>query len=509
MGKRDADIKKDADYKHSGRRWLKALGFGAIFLVAFVLIASGWGPMTVTRAQHARTCWSSEPSTFLEDTNHKELRTIVSIGSEIIITGQKISTKKMSKDIKPWTAHATRGSRGSIVADFSSVDGPKALYGICAVGGNIVWADGSVWVRAARLSELLAAGGQLAVLAAAEIKTSHATMIKERKELIGEDKQQPDRIGVKEGSASEGDRGTTPTGSEKKPLRIGGGRGGGPSRIKATTDEGVPEAVTLADTRSNEILVNGHRNRFPGVSILTEESRPPLLPNVLKGLPLMLPFRLDEDPVYPLRDVTIVIDPLDATKEFTEELLSYVTTQQCIVVDGRPVAGIIHQPFGAGGPTMGVGRHVFGDLRRTDGSKKDMTSHTVTFSRSHAGSAQDIVTSRFGRNVKSLQAGGAGYKALLVVSGQVDGYLHVTKSKVWDTCAADALIHAMGGKFTDTRGSLLKYDPQAPVLTHGFIGAGSDASHDFYMSRLIAEPIAELQGSSTDMPPETSFEHTR
>ena len=54
---------------------------------------------------------------------------------------------------------------------------------------------------------------------------------------------------------------------------------------------------------------------------------------------------------------------------------------------------------------------------------------TVTVSRSHTGGAVDMVSTLFAGHT-SLPAGGAGYKALLVLQGSADAYLHVTKSKV-------------------------------------------------------------------------------
>ena len=60
------------------------------------------------------------------------------------------------------------------------------------------------------------------------------------------------------------------------------------------------------------------------------------------GLEKSLPARLTGAGV---EDLTVWVDPLDATKEYTEGHLDHVTVLIGIAFGDEAVAGVIHQPF--------------------------------------------------------------------------------------------------------------------------------------------------------------------
>lgn len=255
------------------------------------------------------------------------------------------------------------------------------------------------------------------------------------------------------------------------------------TKIKGQTEEGVDEPVTEADAKSNAIIVNGLRQKFPGINILSEEVEPPKQFVQLDNVP---PLQLSKDRNMDLRNVLITVDPLDATKEFTEDLLEYVTTMVCVTEYGRPVAGIINQVFTgdiviATVPSTPLDRGEI--LGMTVKQATGEAAETVTVSRSHTGDALTIVD-KYLDGKKSLPAGGAGYKALLVARGEADAYVHVTKIKVWDVCSAEALIRAAGGKFTDSRGEDLEYTKDSVVISHGLTGTLTPENHQWYIDHL-------------------------
>jgi hypothetical protein len=65
------------------------------------------------------------------------------------------------------------------------------------------------------------------------------------------------------------------------------------------------------------------------------------------------------------------------------------------------------------------------------------------------------------------------------------GYLHATKSKAWDACAPDTLLHASGGSFTDVAGHLLTYSASDPVLKRGLLGGATPEKHNWFLKRLL------------------------
>jgi len=194
-------------------------------------------------------------------------------------------------------------------------------------------------------------------------------------------------------------------------------------------------------------------------------------------------------------EVTVWVDPLDGTREFTEGLYDHVTVLIGISMNGKPIAGVIHQPFygfekepqaSELGRTMwgvrGLGTFGFTHVPPPAGRR------VITTTRSHSNTTV-IKTIEAMKPDKILKAGGAGYKVLLLLEGTADAYVFASPGcKRWDTCACEALLEAVGGTLTDVCGEHIEYDGDADSYVNKTGVLGSLKDHGFYVD-LIPESI--------------------
>ena len=171
------------------------------------------------------------------------------------------------------------------------------------------------------------------------------------------------------------------------------------------------------------------------------------------------------------------IDPLDATQEYTELLDQYVTIMMCIVVRGEPIAGLMHFPFE--GVTYWQWRlhHFSKSLRRVVEKSTNSEQLRVIVSRSHAGKVNQTLHAAFGKNIRVIPAGGAGYKVMQLVRGTADIYVHSTAIKKWDICVGDSMLRHLGGKMSTLKGKTLDYSSGADYKVKDGLLAASDQQH--------------------------------
>lgn len=268
--------------------------------------------------------------------------------------------------------------------------------------------------------------------------------------------------------------------------------------VKGETHEGAKEYVTRGDMMSHRALVKGLLKVFPGITYVSEEHEKETdsnvrAPNIDRKEIMEISTQGDE---VDLSRVAVWIDPLDATQEYTDKLLQYVTVMVCITVDGKPVAGVIHHPdFGEEYPAettwawVGHGSSP-GLSQAAQTTKKQernaaMNHLKLIVSRSHAGPVEVAAKTAFGSVTEVIPAGGAGYKVLHVIKGNVDGYVHVTCIKKWDICAGDAILQALGGNMTTLNGKKVDYSANlTPKNELGLLATLSN--HDKMRQKLTA-----------------------
>lgn len=222
---------------------------------------------------------------------------------------------------------------------------------------------------------------------------------------------------------------------------------------KAGIDAGKSEVLTKADLISNHLMI-GFLRRFPLLRVFTEEKAEYLTDDEANKYRLgkyenwiNLQKILNKFPSRRISTnrLSIWIDPLDATQEFTEGLTKYVSVMACLAIDGQPYFGVIQKPFLNETVFGMVGYGIADDKGMILEKPKIESPKRIVISRSHTGSVSELINKTFATNDFVVnRAGGSGYKILELVRGSADLYLHTTSIKKWDVCAGDAIIRSMG-----------------------------------------------------------------
>ena len=146
------------------------------------------------------------------------------------------------------------------------------------------------------------------------------------------------------------------------------------------------------------------------------------------------------------------MDPLDGTRDYSNPYSDEWAVHVALVEQGEPTAGAVAVPdadmFGSTeAPVLGdvVGR----------------TRPIVVTGRASARGGR-LVADAIGADL--MACGSAGVKAMLVVTGVVDVYVHASQLYEWDVCAPAIVAEAAGLVVTDLFGKRLEFNTRYPVV---------------------------------------------
>ncbi|CAL7935620.1 unnamed protein product [Xylocopa violacea] len=253
---------------------------------------------------------------------------------------------------------------------------------------------------------------------------------------------------------------------------------------KGKTKEGINDPVTEADYKSHCAMYHSLLEAFPSITVISEEASKNCdkvtVLDIKNSINNLNDYNI-KDEIVNTDDITVWIDPLDATKEFTENLLQYVTTMVCVAVKGKPIMGVIYKPFETKQNSSLFWtwtNHAISRNLQVLHKLEDEKMPILIVSRSHAGQIHNISKIAFGADAKIISAAGAE-----VVSGNVTTYVHMTAIKKWDICAGTAILTALGGTVTQLFDKQpISFGPNdSKVLTQGLLATLSN--HAWYLDK--------------------------
>ncbi len=184
------------------------------------------------------------------------------------------------------------------------------------------------------------------------------------------------------------------------------------------------------DRVANAFIIEALRENRPDDAILSEEEKDSTA-------------RLAAERVW-------IVDPLDGTREYGEGRADWAV-HIALAIGGKPAIGAVALP--------GLGRVFLSQPQRLPAIA---TKLRVLVSRTRPGKEALAVAEALGAELVPM--GSAGAKAMAVLRGEADIYLHTGGQYEWDNCAPAAVALAAGLHATRVDGSSLAYNNADPYL---------------------------------------------
>lgn len=199
--------------------------------------------------------------------------------------------------------------------------------------------------------------------------------------------------------------------------------------------------LTLADQRSNDLIMEHLKKLLPDVPIISEETK-------------MQPYEVRQN-----YDTFWMVDPLDGTKEFIKRNGEF-TVNIALGRGNKILAGVIYVPvlgemfFAA--EAFGAYKGDINDRTRIHaaGYHPSETGLVIAVSRSHLSEP----TQAFLRSLESPEtlASGSSLKFMRLADGTAHIYPRLGPTMEWDTAAAQIILEEAGG-------SVLTWEGQGPL----------------------------------------------
>jgi myo-inositol-1(or 4)-monophosphatase len=247
-------------------------------------------------------------------------------------------------------------------------------------------------------------------------------------------------------------------------------------RVEQIDHKSARDVVTEVDHLSEALVIAAIRARFPGDGILAEESgehrgASDAAETMLRSL---------------AHGRTWIIDPLDGTVNYANGLPHFCVSIG-LVVDGRPVAGAIHDPMlsetfsaTADGPAR------LGDAVIHASVKERLDDCVIAMALSGRSATSRVRAVRRAVRV-SRNMGSAALALAWAARGRFDAYLQSRGMSAWDIAAGGLIAERAGAIVTDPAGGPW-FDVARATQSFGCVVA--PPAHHAELLRLSREPAA-------------------